>query len=137
MTTKEWLNRAWDINGEIGQLLEEQENAFSRAQGGNYVKKRINVQHNRTNNTEKNVTTYLEYTESLDKKIDELYSIKREVILAIWQVKDRQLRMLLFARYIQFKTWEQIAELLHKSDVKWVRTGIHSKALKSVEEVFK
>lgn len=132
MTTKEWLSRAWDIDNEIKLLIDEQKTALNRATGSNFSKNKEKVQTSRKNISESKFTNYVSYSELIDSLVDELYTVKREIVLAIWNVKDRTLRMLLFARYVQFKTWEQVAEIIHKQDVKWVRTAIHSRALKNI-----
>lgn len=134
MTTKDWLSRAIHIDNEINQLLEEKTKVLSRATKSTTSLKSERVQTSRNNSSESKFLNYVAYSEIIDSRIDELYKTKRETVSAIWKMKNRTLRMLLFAKYIQGKSWEQVAEIIHRQDVKWVRTGMHSKALNEVGE---
>lgn len=137
MQVKEWLSRAHRIDVEINNIIEERDKVFNRAVYARAKTERNTESHNRShkNFSEPKVISYIAYTDMLDNKIDELYKVKREIVSAIWQVENSTLRKLLFARYIQSKTWEQIAEIINKQDVKWVRTAIHSRALKEIEKI--
>ena len=110
MTTKEWLNRGWKINCNINSLLEEQKNIPT---------------HDR----------YKEYSETINKKIDELYDIKNEIEYTIEKVDDHILQTLLRERYIKFASWETIAEIIHYESVRWVRTAVHNRALQSLQKI--
>lgn len=112
MTVKEWLNRGYRIDTEINSLLEEQSKVFLKARG----------------------TVTNTYSERINNRIDELYSIKQEILTAISQVQDPVLRALLTERYIKFNTWEKIAHNMHYSYVHIVHT-LHPKALKKIGEV--
>lgn len=131
MACKEWLLRAWEINDEINMLIEEQENAFLRATYRSQRSDSEKVQSSKTNTAENRFTNYAEYAGMIDAKIDELYSVKREIVSAIWQIDDNTLRKLLFLRYIRFRSWEQIAESMHYS-YKHVVHILHPKALQKI-----
>lgn len=136
MTTKEWLMRGWKIDKEINSLIEARDRIYERTLGGavGYGKK---VRSSRQNTEENLRITYIAYTEKINNRIKELNEIKIEIITAINDVQNSTLRTLLIERYINYKTWEQIEEILGYSYVHIVNR-LHPKALaimKSVVEI--
>lgn len=133
MTTKEWLNRGRKLDEEINQLIQAQEKAFAQATytvGGTEGDK---VQTSRKNVSENRFVNYASYSEMIDNRIDELYLIKQEILQAVNRLGDGVFRTLLVARYINFKTWEQIAVEMNYS---WSQTHrLHGKALKKMEGI--
>lgn len=133
MTAKRWLNRGYRINEEIDELMREQKQALlqatSTALGGGEK-----VQSSNENTVERRFVNYAAYSETIDKRIDELYSIKNEILAAINEVEDNTLRRLLILRYIKFYTWEEIAEKMNYSYVHVVH-NLHPKALKRVNRI--
>lgn len=130
MTPKEWLNRGFRLDAEINQLEQAKRNMLDTITsttpnyGGEVV--------SGTRNPHK-YDAYIVYCEKIDRRIDELYAIKEEIQDAIAMVPDNMQRLVLIGRYINFKTWEQIA-----CDNKYTCQRIfqiHSKALKSIEKV--
>ena len=134
MTAKEWLNRGRHLDKEINQLLEDQQNALNSACGSAVSYGGDKVQASKTNSAERKFIAYADYSIEIDKRVDELYAVKCEIKAAINRVDNPLLRALLLARYVNMKTWEQIAEELDYSD-KWVRTKLHSKALQMIKNV--
>ena len=45
----------------------------------------------------------------IDRKVDELVEVKREIMSAIHQISDRRYRLVLMKRYLDYKTFEKIA----------------------------
>lgn len=136
MTTKEWLMRGWKIDKEINSLIEARDRIYERTLGGavGYGEK---VQSSRQNAEENLRITYMAYTEKINNRIKELNEIKTEIITVINNVQSSTLRTLLIERYINYKTWEQIEEILGYSYVHIVHR-LHPKALaimKSVVEI--
>ena len=131
MTTKEWLMRGWEINKEINALLEEKEQAFSRACSVTAPTDCEHVTTTRRNTFEEKTARYADYEKKIDRRIDELYQIKQEILSAIELVNDSTLRKLLIKRYLQFKTWEQIAMEMSYSYMHITR--LHGKALQKVK----
>lgn len=68
--------------------------------------------------------------------ISERYEIIAEIAEAIEHVPDNRLKALLYARYINHKTWEQVAESVGVSDV-WVRRNLREQALEEIEKILK
>ena len=65
------------------------------------------------------VKVYKEYSRMLFKKIDELLNISKEITETISKIGNPVYRTIFTARYINFKTWETIAEEM-ELDLRWV-----------------
>lgn len=109
MTIKEYMNRAWGISSNIKSLVRS------------YAKTPENT----------------EYSKLIGKHTDRLLAVKQEIELLIEQVEDNTLQALLRDRYINFLSWEQIAENIHYESARWVRTTVHNKALNAAEKILK
>ncbi|MEG1995927.1 MAG: hypothetical protein RR036_00300 [Oscillospiraceae bacterium] len=132
MTTQEYLSRANGISVEIKALTIAKQNAKDAAtRCSNRISSQPNA-HSDVNASEKKYVKFCELSILLDKKIAQLSDVKVQIIAAINTAPDPTLRALLIHRYINAKTWEQIAEYLDKSD-KWVRTKMHENALNAVK----
>lgn len=133
MTAKEWLGRGYKIDKEINALLEEREEAFATACKVTAPPcDAEKVSATSGNGSERRFIKYSDYSRLIDCRIDELYRIKSEIMTVIALIDNNIYRTLLIMRYVQFKTWEEIAECMGYSD-KWLRTYLHQKALKKCE----
>lgn len=133
MTAKDWLQRAMYTDNEIKQLIAERDRAFVKATSPNQNIGGDKVQTSRRNISEEKFSSYAAYSELIEKRIDELYKIKYEILQAINSLDDSILRSILIARYINFKTWEEIAENLHYACRHIMR--LHAKALIKINDV--
>ena len=134
MTVKQWLNRGYRINNEIDELIKEQKQALLQAtstalNGGEFEK----VQSSNGNTSERRFVNYVAYSETIDKRIDELYAVKNEILTAINTVADNTLRELLILRYIKFYTWEEIAVKMGYT-FQWAHV-LHKRALQNIEKI--
>ncbi|MCC8160103.1 MAG: DUF1492 domain-containing protein [Oscillospiraceae bacterium] len=136
MTAKEWLLRARNIDAEIRELRKGRERALTEATSAAVNADGERVQTSNGNTTEKKFINYAAYSEAIDKRIDELYAVKREILTVISEVDDAALRTLLIAKYINGKTWEKIAENMCYSEYH-VKRRLHSQALRAVEEILR
>ena len=117
---KLWLNRGWQIQREIDaldRLLQEAEETKHRMTAD---AEQIKVQTSEKNQMEKAIQRSIEYETRIRSRKVYLVSVKDEVASAISKVEDGTCRMLLIMRYLEHKTWDEIATMLHYS---W--TGIH------------
>ncbi len=116
MAAKEWLERGFKLNIEIKQLNEAKELAkkMNECCGGN-------------------VPNYREYSKMLFVRIDRLLNISREIAEVISKLDNAVYRTMLTARYINFKTWEEIAEDM-EMDLRWIYR-LRKKAVDEVERV--
>ena len=62
---------------------------------------------------------------------DKVYKIKQEILKAVSAVDNSTYRALLIERYINFKTWEQIADYMNYSRMHVTR--LHGRALQKVK----
>lgn len=137
MTVKEWLSRGYKIDREINALLSEREEAFALAcKVSAPPSDNEKVSATTGNGSEARFIKYADYSKLIDRRIDELYRIKSEIMTVITLIDNNTYRTLLIMRYVQFKTWEQIAESMGYSD-KWVRTYLHKMALEMCEKSLK
>nr|DAV39989.1 MAG TPA: ECF sigma factor [Caudoviricetes sp.] len=74
---------------------------------------------------------YLDYSDRIARRTEELFAVKIEAYEMILQVDSRELRTLLSLRYLSYLTWEQIAEEM-EVDVRHVYR-LHKAALLEAE----
>ena len=127
MTIKEWLNRGRLLDLQINKLLAERDSVFDLAVKATGSIQKDKVQTSKKNTSERIYVKYISYTEENDKIVDELVEINHEILSAINEVEDPTLRTLLQLRYINFETWEQIANDMNYSYMQVCR--LHGKAL--------
>ena len=127
MSTKEWLLRAWNIEKEIHALEREKESAKALATSVTAKYDDVKVQTSQGNSTENAILKYIEYENKIAERIDELYAVKREIFDAISKVDNTTYRTLLALRYLQFMTWERIAEEMRVDNRHIYK--LHNKAL--------
>ena len=138
MTTqqvKQWLNRAYGIDSEINELLREQEKAFARAVNATSSTGNEKTQVSQGNASEKKFVEYASYSERIDRRIDELYAVKQEILSAINELDDSRLRTLLISRYINFRSFVEIAVNMNYSYKQTCR--LHGEALMKIKDVLK
>ena len=130
---KEWLNRGKHLDNEIKELKETAQKALEEATNTASNISDERVQTSIENNTEKKFIRVVHYSLETINKIEELYDVKMEIQQAIYKVDNHTYRTLLLARYINFKTWEQIAEDMGY-EVRQIHR-IHGNALVNLKDV--
>lgn len=133
MTVKDWLSRAMNTEHEIRQLTAERDAAFIKATSSAYAMSNDKVQTSKHNISEEKFVSYALYSELLDKRIDDLYKIKTEIMQVINSVDDSLLRAVLIARYIRFKPWEEITNEMNYTYRHIMR--LHVRALEAVRGI--
>ena len=106
---KEWLSRARKTDEEINALILEQERALTNATSTVAQSGSEKVQTSNVNTSENKFISYAAYSELIDKRIDRLYEIKKEILENVNKLDDATLRTILILRYLNFQTWEMIA----------------------------
>ena len=130
---KEWLNRGKYLDNEIKELKETAQKAYEEATNTASNISDERVQTSIANNTEKKFIRVVHYSLETINKIEELYDVKMEIQQAIYKLDSSTYRTLLLARYINFKTWEQIAEDMGY-EVRQIHR-IHGNALVNLKDV--
>ena len=129
MTAKAWLKRGWQLDREINSLLRTKQETRARLMSitASYTGEPVNG----TRDPHR-YDRLAELEEKIDRRIDQLVAVKQEIMDAIAQVEDSRYRTLLTERYMEFKTWEQIAVDMNYS---WKQIHrLHSQALKALEK---
>lgn len=132
MTAKEFLNQAYRLNELIDSDLEELErlrDLATRISGPNFGER---VQTSR--NPDPPFVRYLDDIMDMEQKIHrelcELVVLKKMITESLEKVENREERLLLTYRYLDNRTWEQIASMLSVSDRTVHR--IHASALRNI-----
>ena len=135
MTTKDYLNQVGRLNRMINNKLIEIAQLKELACSISAIQTGERVQ--TTPNYDKIGTAYAKIDEmerKLDKLIDTYVDKKNHIISQIDGVEDEMLYNILFARYIERKTFEKIATELEYSWRQIIR--LHGKALKQFENQY-
>ncbi len=131
-TAKEFLNQAYRLNELIDSDVEELErlrDLATRISGPNFGER---VQTSR--NPDPPFVRYLDDIMDMEQKIHrelcELVVLKKKITESLEKVENREERLLLTYRYLDNRTWEQIASMLSVSDRTVHR--IHASALRNI-----
>lgn len=136
MTTKEWLSRGRKLNEEINALLEARNKAFALACRVTVQTEKERVSGSSPVLPDDKFVRYVDYTRKIDAQIDALYAIQQEILDVIMQVKNRRQRVLLLHRYVNYRSWSDIMELMRYEDVRGAYY-LHGRALSSVNAILK
>ena len=134
MTAKEYLNLAKTLDQRINVKLDRVSRLRAMTQkitaslDGEQVSRTRNV-----TSLEDAIIRLMEEEESLNAAIDRLVDLKREVSGVLKQIDDTDCQLLLELRYLCYRSWEEIAEVMHMH----IRTvyKVHGRALLKVETI--
>ena len=135
MTTKEYLCQISRLDRMINNKLSEISQLRELAMSVSAVKNEERVQ--TTPNFDKIGTAYCkiaEMEEKLDKLIDEFVDKKNLIISQIDKIENETYYEILFARYIEKKTFEKIADEMTYSWRQVIR--LHGRALQEFEKKY-
>lgn len=135
MKTKEWLNRALNVEKEISILEEELEEVSNRI---TYTS--IHTDKDKVEATAKSKDTgylaMIQYQTMLSESISNLYAVKLEIVEVINSVDDSVARCILELRYLKGEKWETIANCINY-DYYYTIKVLHPKALKLATQYIK
>lgn len=106
MTAKQWLSRARFIDREITKLLDAKDAVKARVLSITPSYSGEPVQGTRDPHK---FDKLVELEDTIDTLVDKLVDTKREIITGISRLEDGRHREVLYARYIENKTFEEIA----------------------------
>lgn len=134
MTAKEYLEKAYRLNQVIDIKLEEVSALRSLATRVTTAFGEDKIKTSKKRSPMEDVLVRLMDLENeVNTDIDRLISFKKEIIETINQVDDYTLRLVLAMRYINHKSWEDIADdLLY--DVRTIYR-FHKQGLKEIEKI--
>ena len=129
MTAKEYLRQAYRLDQKINSDLEEVAALREMASSVSSSQLSERVQTSRKGDAPfvRCLEKIIELEDKINKEIDLLVELKKEIRMVITTVEDTDERMVLKYRYVHNYTWEQIGNELH-ADARTVRRW-HGKAL--------
>ena len=130
MTAKQFLSRGRWIEREIQSLMKTRDETKDRLTS---ITQNYDSDGAQSSKDPHKFDALVELEDKIDRKIDELYRIKNEILDSIFRLNDPRERTILKERYIDMRTWEQIAEEIHLSRMQVTR--IHGYALNSIKDV--
>lgn len=134
MTAKEYMEQARFLDMQINSKTEQLKALNELATKVTTVYSDMPHSPNRnTSRMEETIAKIIDLENEIDKDINILVDLKKEIIGVVSKVGTPEYRTILEMRYLQFKKWEQIA-LLMSTDLRWVYR-MHGKALKEVHEI--
>lgn len=130
MTAKQWLSRGRGLDREIDSLLRTKQETKDRLTS---ITQNYDSDGAQSTKDPHKFDRLLEIENLIDNKIDELVAVKAEILAAIFKLEDYRERAVLKGRYIDMKTFEEIAVDVHYS---WKQTHrIHARGLKAIEQI--
>lgn len=130
---KAFLLKGRKLNYEVEQLKTARREALQLACGISVDYSVERVQTSTDNSIERKFVAYSEYSRLLDEKVEELITYRMMMLKLIKELGDSTYRTLLIARYINCKTWEEIAEDMGY-DVRHIHR-LHGAALQKFKDV--
>lgn len=129
MTAKQWLSRGRGIDRELDALIRVRQETYDRLtsitpSGGEGV--------SGTKDPHR-FDRLAELDEMIQTRFEELLGVKSEILRAINTLQDSRLRRVMIARYVEEKTWEEIA-----TEMCYARqhvTRLHGYALAELKDV--
>ena len=95
----------------------------------------IDVQGGIRKTSEDRIIEYIEYSEQINELIDKLIKLKMTAVERIENIDDGLYRTLLTERYVNNKSWEEVASLIGYSERRTMEH--HNDALREYEKVNK
>ena len=131
MTAKEYMEQARYLDMQINSKIEQVKTLNELATKVTTVYSDMPHSPNRnTGRMEETVAKIIDLESEIDRDIDALVDLKQEVKTAISKVEDEKYRVLLELRYINQKSWEEIANQLGY-DLRYTHK-IHGRALQKI-----
>lgn len=136
MTAKQYLRQAYRLNELINSDIQELEQlkALSRSISSPNLSGMPSGSRKQEAPFVNAVIKIVDLEKVIDAEIDRFVDLKKEIRDKLFQIKDKNERLILQNRYLLFHTWEQIAEELDFTP-QWVQE-IHKRALKNFSKQF-
>lgn len=134
MNAKEYLSQAIWLDQRINNKLEQKEQleALAKRVTVNFTQEKVSGGRATTSPMDATVKL-IDLCHEINDDIDELITLKAEILEIISKVDDPVSQLLLQMRYIEGKTWEEVAyDLDYNSRTVF---KIHGRALKEIEKI--
>lgn len=134
MTAKEYLSQIRLMDMKINNKLKELEHLkeMSTTLAGFSFMERVQTSKETGDTIGKTIAKIIDYQHEINKDIDALVDLKKEIIGSIEKLADSDYIELLYKRYVEFKKWEQIAVDMNY-DIRWVYR-LHGRALEEINK---
>ena len=134
MTAKEYLNQAHRLDQRVSNklMLIESLRSMTQKVTSSHKENVVNYTQDVTS-LENTIIRLMEAEAELNKQIDALVDLKREILLNISALENIDLELVLMKRYLHFLSWEEIAQEMGFS-VRWVHS-LHTRALTELDVV--
>ncbi len=132
MKAKDYLSQAYRLDQKINCKLDQVSNLRSLAMRAtaSIHAERVSGK-KQISSMENAIVKLIDLEQEINKDIDRLVDLKRNITKVIGKINKQEYQLLLELRYLNYKTWEEIAETMNYS---WRNIHyIHSKALKDVD----
>ena len=131
MTAQEYFNQAYRLDQRINSKIEQLRTLNELALKATATYTGMPHSPNKGSQTMANtVDRIIDLQNEINRDIDELVDLKAEIREVIDAVPDTDLRLILEERYLNWKSWEQIAVLMNYN-CNYV-FDLHKRALKAV-----
>lgn len=126
-----YLNQYRYLNKEIDRKIESLENWKNKILNVTSTLSDMPKSNKRSDVISDGIAIISEIEDTINKEIDNLINLKKEIENKIDQVEDPKLRELLKCRYLDCKSWEEIA---YKNNITWRHVyRLHEKALDEIK----
>ena len=135
MNAKEYLSQAIWLDQRINNKLEQKEQleALAKRVTVNFTQEKVSGGRATKSPMEDATVKLIDLCHEINDDIDELITLKAEILEIISKVDDPVSQLLLQMRYIEGKTWEEVAyDLDYNSRTVF---KIHGRALKEIEKI--
>lgn len=105
--TKEWLQRGWRLDQEVQALEEAKAKALDRCLS--VTAKIQEAPAGYSGDSDAKLIAYADFSAQIDKRVQDLVHIKREILQRLDQIDDPAMRQVMILRYLNFNTFEEIA----------------------------
>lgn len=133
LSAKDYLSQAYRIDQRINSKIEQVQSLRDLAEKASATLSDVPPSKGTRNvhRMEDVIAKMVDMESEISADMKRLLNLKHEIVTVISCVESPELQTLLELRYLCFKTWEQIAVVLH-FDLRWVHR-LHNRALNEVE----
>lgn len=134
MTPKQYLQQAYLLDEKINSRLRELEQLKrleASVQGVDLTRERVQYSRRFRSQVENIAQKIIDLEQRINSEIDRLLELKLEIRKVIESVDNETEQLLLRLRYIEYKRWDEIAEIMGYS--KRQTTRLHGYALKKIK----
>lgn len=133
MNVKQYLRQVWRLDNTVNAKLEQLELLKSLVTKVTSTLVDDRVQESKSHDKiSKLICKMVDLEKEITNDIDKLVDLKREIMHKIDSIPNEDYKILLTLRYLNFKTWEQIAVEMNY-DYRWIHR-LHAKALTAFEK---